>query len=344
MLDVNIYKDFGNFALDVSFTTEKEILGILGASGSGKTLTLKCLAGLIKPDRGRIILSDRVLFDSEKKINLRPQERRIGYLFQDYALFPTMTVYENIRAGLRKGDQEEKVERMISDLNLREVRSSFPSTLSGGERQRTALARILVNGPDLLLLDEPYSAIDGFLRRSIELGIKETIEKYKILTLFVSHDRNEVYRMCDSITVMADGKNQDKRTTEELFSNPRTLEAARLSGYNNFSRLKKLEEGTYYADDWGLSLKLKNPPKSSLVGLHSRLIRVGEESSGENTYPLEVVREIEEIFTFTLLVRAKDSKGGQIMIDLDKDLWLSLRKREKIFFTLMEEDLIYLKA
>ena len=171
MLEVRIQKQLGAFSLNVSFTTEGT-LGILGASGSGKSVTLQCIAGTMKPDRGRIVLNGRVLFDSDAHICLPPQKRRIGYLFQQYALFPNMTVAQNIYAGIRSGTHTEKREIVLQALRtfrLEDVQKQYPRTLSGGQQQRTALARMLVGNPDLLLLDEPFSALDRHLSGTCRL-------------------------------------------------------------------------------------------------------------------------------------------------------------------------------
>lgn len=346
MLEVDIYKDFGNFILDVDFKTEDGVLGLLGASGSGKSLSLKCIAGLVRPDRGRIVLNGRVLFDSEKKINLKVQDRRVGYLFQDYALFPNMTVYENIKVGIRarKIDSDFIVNKKLEEMKLVSVKNKKPNEISGGEKQRTALARILVNEPDLLLLDEPYSAIDSYLKWKIELDIKETIEKYKIPTLFVSHDRDEVYRMCHAIVAMKDGKSEEIKETKELFRNPLSLSAAELSGCKNFSILKKEGDGSYLALDWGLSLSLKSFKACDLVGMRSHYIEILEDGGLENSYPMELLKEIEELFNFCLLVRPKDSKfGGSLRIDIEKDKWQEMRNKKNLYFHIDEKDLIYLK-
>lgn len=346
MLEVDIYKDFGNFILDVEFKTDRQVLGILGASGSGKSLTLKCIAGIIKPDKGKIILNDRILFDSKKNINLKPQERKIGFLFQDYALFPNMTVYENIKTGIRDKslDVDRIVNKKLDEMDLQPVRDNKPSEISGGEKQRTALARILVNDARLLLLDEPYSAIDGYLRWKIELEIKDTIEKYKIPTLFVSHDRDEVYRMCDSIVTMKNGVSEDIKETKELFNNPVTLSAAELSGCKNFSNLEKKSDHIYFAKDWGLDLDINDNKSCDIVGIRSHYIEITDKNTGKNTYPLEIVKEIEELFNYCIMARSSESRQkGQVRIDIEKDKWNKLKKKENLYFRIAEKDLIYLK-
>lgn len=346
MLEVDIFKDYGNFKLDVKFESEDPILGILGASGSGKSLTLKAIAGIIKPDRGRIVLDGKVLFDSKKHINLRPQERNVGILFQDYALFPNMTVYENIKAGIRDKDldKDELINKKLDEMNLQMVRDNLPHEISGGEKQRVALARILVNDAKILLLDEPYSALDSYLRWKIEFEIKNTIERYKIPTLFVSHDRDEIYRMCDAIIIMKNGKGEERKTTSELFDKPTSLAAAELSGCKNFSEIDHIGGDLFYAKDWGLTLELKNYRPSDFLGMRSHYINLTANKEGPNFYELEVIKEVEELFGYTIIGKSKDSLDkGSLRIELEKDKWENLKEKEKIFFQIDENKLLYLK-
>ena len=162
-LYVDIEKHLPGFHLRTSFEAGNEILSILGASGCGKSLTLKCIAGIETPDRGRIVLDGRVLFDSQKRINLPVRDRKIGYLFQTYALFPHMTVRENIACGLTSRDRSF-VGSWVEKFYLSGLEDHYPSQLSGGQQQRTALARMLASRPSLIMLDEPFSALDDYLK------------------------------------------------------------------------------------------------------------------------------------------------------------------------------------
>lgn len=175
-LFVEIEKQLGNFHLDVRFQAETETLALLGASGCGKSMTLKCIAGIMTPDRGRIVLNGRVLFDSEARIDLPPQQRRVGYLFQNYALFPTMTVEKNILCGIRSGSKAEKAAALSATLHrfrLEGLEKRYPAQLSGGQQQRVALARILCSQPEVILLDEPFSALDSYLKWDLELKLSD---------------------------------------------------------------------------------------------------------------------------------------------------------------------------
>ena len=199
MLEVQIYKKLAEFDLDVSFQVNDNILGLMGASGSGKSMTLKCIAGIETPDQGRIVLNDRVLFDSEKKINVPIQKRNVGYMFQSYALFPNMNVYENISVGLRARkvkDVDIVAQKVMKQFQISELASRYSKQLSGGQRQRVALARLMAYEPDVLLLDEPFSALDEDLKEDLLQELKSELQISKPV-IFVSHDKEEVNYLCD---------------------------------------------------------------------------------------------------------------------------------------------------
>lgn len=199
MLEVQIYKKLAEFDLDVSFQVDDNILGLMGASGSGKSMTLKCIAGIETPDQGRIVLNGRILFDSEKKINVPIQKRNVGYMFQSYALFPNMNVYENISVGLRARkvkDVDIVVQKVMQQFRIFELASRYPKQLSGGQRQRVALARLMAYEPDVLLLDEPFSALDEDLKKDLLQELKSELQISKPV-IFVSHDKEEVNYLCD---------------------------------------------------------------------------------------------------------------------------------------------------
>ena len=233
-LSVKIKKTMGEFLLDIDFTHEDGIAGFLGASGCGKSITLKCIAGILTPDEGCIVLNGRVLFDSEKKINLKPQERGVGYLFQNYALFPHMTVEQNILCGLcREKDKKrkkEKAAKLMDVMELSDCRNLFPHQLSGGQQQRCALARILAGEPELLLLDEPFSALDTYLREQLQTQVREILENYGKKTLLVSHNRDEIYYFCKKTAIMHQGRILNYGKTKEVFADPKSPAAELLTG------------------------------------------------------------------------------------------------------------------
>lgn len=207
-LEVEIYKKLKSFDLDVKFTLGKECIGLTGRSGSGKSMTLKCIAGIETPDRGRIVYQGKVLFDSEKKINLSAQKRNIGYLFQSYALFDNMNVYQNIACGLKAHhvvEKEKRIQEMLDLFHINELRERYPRQLSGGEKQRVALARIFAYPPEVLLLDEPFSAIDEELKEGLKIELIQMIKRYQIPVIFVSHNKEEVNQFCQKKLIIRSG-------------------------------------------------------------------------------------------------------------------------------------------
>lgn len=298
-LEVDIEKRLGDFHLRAAFSCEEGFTGILGASGSGKSMTLKCIAGIEKPDRGRIVLDGRTLFDSEKKIDLPPQRRRVGYLFQHYALFPGMTAKQNILCGLRaekdRHRREQRAEEMLEMLQISDLASLKPEALSGGQAQRVALGRILVNEPDLLMLDEPFSALDTHLRLKLQAELKNLLSGYDKGIIMVTHDRDEAYRMCDRLGVMEQGQMQAVKGTKELFADPGTRAAAVLTGCKNIAEAGKAGEREVFVPAWGIRLAAEKPVRDGLkaVGIRAHSFDPDEP---RNRFPVSIVREMEEPF------------------------------------------------
>ena len=223
-LTVDIEKRFKGFTLRAAFEAGDETLALLGASGCGKSMTLRCIAGVEKPDRGHIELDGIVFFDSEMGINLPPQKREVGYLFQNYALFPNMTVRQNILCGLQKEKdravREKKLRDKLKLMQLEGLEKHRPAQLSGGQQQRVALARIMVNEPRMLMLDEPFSALDAHLRDSLKIELRDMLQEYGREVLMVTHSREEAYNMSRRIAVMDRGKLLCIKDTKELFADP----------------------------------------------------------------------------------------------------------------------------
>ncbi|MBS3899595.1 MAG: ATP-binding cassette domain-containing protein [Dethiobacter sp.] len=256
-LYVDIEKNLPGFKLSVSFTAANNTLGLLGSSGSGKTMTLRCIAGLLTPDRGKIVLNDRVFFDAEKGINLPSRERKVGYLFQNYALFPHLSVEQNISFGLRhcpRQEQSRRVAEMLEMMNLKGLKNRYPRQLSGGQQQRVALARSLVLEPEVLLLDEPFSALDDCLRDQLEEQLRETLGKYHGHSLYITHNIEEAYRICSELLLLEEGRIAASGLREELFKRPPNTLAARLTGCKNLSRIRHIAHDTVEALDWGCRL------------------------------------------------------------------------------------------
>lgn len=311
-LTVDIKKKLGDFTLEVQFETSGNVLGLLGASGCGKSMTLKCIAGVERPDEGRIILGDKVLFDSDKGINLPPQKRRVGYLFQDYALFPNMTVLQNVKCG---AGNIEKAQKYIKKYALEGTENLYPDQLSGGQKQRVALARMLSSEPLVLLLDEPFTALDNFLKSRMERQLMEVIEDTNAHAeiIFVSHDRNEVYRLTHTIAVMEKGQVVDISEKHDLFRTPRTLASTLLTGCKNISRLDEDDKG-YKAIDWGIRIKEDKHNKDNYqcqyIGIRAHDLRIvqsqdelkyaKENIDNKNIISCELVREVEDTFSVVI--------------------------------------------
>ena len=217
MLYVDIRKRLSRYELHIQIESDTGILGLFGASGAGKSMTLKCIAGIETPDSGVIRLNDRVLYDSEHRVDLRPQERRVGYLFQDYALFPNMTVRQNILAGLHRLPRRErpaKAQALLERFRIAPLGEKRPDSLSGGEKQRVALARLFASSPDLILLDEPFSSLDTVLKCALIPSLREDVLSYGRDCLMVSHDVAEIAALCSRVTTVKDGVNTPAVDTE----------------------------------------------------------------------------------------------------------------------------------
>lgn len=244
----NINKTFGDFKAsdNVSFGIEKgRLIGLLGPSGSGKTTILRMLAGLEKQDSGDIFI------DGKNVNDLPPSERGIGFVFQSYALFPFMTVYDNIAYGLKVQKKDKafikaRVAELLELVGLPDVGKRYPSQLSGGQRQRIALARALAPSPELLLLDEPFAAIDAKVRKELRTWLRETIDKIGITSIFVTHDQDEAIEVADEIVITNKGSVEQVGNPVEIYSEPKTPFVAQFIGQSamieDYGRLKGFEQ------------------------------------------------------------------------------------------------------
>ncbi|OJG92681.1 hypothetical protein RV15_GL002626 [Enterococcus silesiacus] len=230
-------------------------------------MLLKCIAGIETPDSGRIQLGDRVLFDQEKGIDLPPQQRKVGLLFQQYALFPHLTVYKNLSSVTK---DSQLVVELLRMFHLENVKSSYPRQLSGGQKQRTALARMLASEPELLLLDEPFSALDTSLKEELQLELQKRLKNFKGNVLIVSHSLDELYRLCPMLGIMTES-GLIKGATTELFKQPQTLEAARLTGCKNIFPIERLDSHTVQVSGWQIPLTVaeKVPKDCCYIGIRA---------------------------------------------------------------------------
>ncbi len=330
VLTVDIEKDLPGFQLRVSFSCRAGTLGLLGNSGSGKSMTLRCIAGLDRPTRGRIALGERVLFDSEAGINLPPQQRRVGFLFQHYALFPHLTVAGNIAMGLRgmeRHKQEKIIKEMISMVKLDGLEDRLPRQLSGGQQQRVALARALAPRPQILLLDEPFSALDNHLRGEMEQELKELLNNFHGSSVFVTHNLEEAYRLCPHLLILNDGKVIASGSREDIFNRPPNLAAARITGCQNLSRIRFLRDNRVEALDWGCFLRVSADNMiegASHAGIYSRHIHLAGKDDHVNTVRCRVINFFESPHQVTLAVKPIGKEGNHISclkLSLPNEKW-----------------------
>ena len=262
----------GSFTLKpLSLTIEKgEIFAILGRTGSGKTVLLEAIGGMFPGTGGSI------QYDGVDVMDIPPRSRRLGFVYQDHGLFPHMKVCDNISYGLKmhgfsKEEQRKRTSDLMEMLSITHIKNQYPGTLSGGESQRTALARALALEPEVLLLDEPFSAMDTYLREGLRLELKRVMAGYGGVAVMVTHDRDEAYQLCDNLLLMDRGRVLAKGRTRELFQNPVTCQAARLTGCKNISRIQRVGERKVLALDWGgLELETELPVGDEITAVGIR--------------------------------------------------------------------------
>ena len=327
LLEAHFRKKLAFFTLQVDIETGDGVFALLGASGCGKSMTLKCIAGIERPDEGRIVLDGRVLFDAEKRIDLPPQKRRVGYMFQDYALFPNMTVRENVMAGVPRGgksvrgglfgkrrqadlpadraqavlpsesaqsvrpserthtpaeDIQAQTDDLLATFQIEEIAELKPAKLSGGQKQRVAMARILMQRPDVILLDEPFAALDSYLKWQLEQEMAATLKQIGKPVIFVSHSRDEVYHLADRVCVLSGGRTGEAAETKAFFADPGTRAAALLSGCKNVAAAERVDAHTLDVPAWGIRLRVRRevPEGTDGVGIRAHAFKAGD---GEGT-------------------------------------------------------------
>lgn len=335
-LRVDIQKHLPSWTLETTFSTDADPLGLLGASGAGKSMLLRCIAGLETPTQGRIVLNKRVLFDAKKGINLPSRDRRIGFLFQNYALFPHLTVAQNIAFGLQQHTlpaRDRRVNEQITLMHLQGLENRYPYQLSGGQQQRVALARALAIEPEALLLDEPFSALDTHLRSQLEKQLIETLSTYQGVTLFVTHNLEEAYRVCKNLLVLSEGKTAAYGSKENIFERPPTLRVAQLTGCKNFSRAQAVSPQLVEATDWGCTLRVIEPIPSQLayLGIRAHQLTFPNDSNQENTFPCWVVETSETPHRMTLYLKLHNPPTNpsdyHLQAEVFKEKWAILKER-----------------
>ena len=339
MLHLAVRKELPGFVLDVAWEAGDEVVALFGASGAGKTLTLQCLAGLVRPDRGRIVVNGTVFFDDATGTNLPSRRRRLGYVFQGYALFPHLSVTDNVGYGLHDRSREERqrlTAKMLERLGLTALADRRPRELSGGQQQRVALGRALAVDPELLLLDEPLSALDVPLRRQLRIELMSVLKEWGKATVLVTHDLAEAFQLADRIVIYDGGRIVQAAPKSELLSRPASEQVARLLGVRNILRGTVLKATPEIIElSWrGYVLEAINSPTRTYLPLpgtevaffirpeYVRLIRKDRPiDPGHHMNRMEgaVVHEVDQGTNWTLLVRL-DHAGAPAQGDHDLEI------------------------
>ncbi|NJK61637.1 MAG: molybdate ABC transporter permease subunit [Synechococcaceae cyanobacterium SM2_3_1] len=354
-LSVQISRTLPSFQLQVMFTGDQKPLGLLGASGSGKSMTLRCIAGFETPQQGRIQIRDRVVFDPERGINLPASQRHVGFVFQNYALFPHLTVQQNIAFGLQhlpSGDQSLWVQEWIHRMQLKGLEDRYPAQLSGGQQQRVALARALAPQPDVLLLDEPFSALDTHLRSQMERQLRLSLESYAGAVLFVTHNLEEAYRLCPSLLVLDKGCIAAWGSKEEILYHPPTVKVALLTGCKNIAAARKLDHSKLEVPHWGCEVGIKHwEEKTDLhVGIRAHhLILKGKEERVKpesNVFPCWLAEASETPFRMTLYLKlhtpATHRLDYHLQAEIYKEAWQHLQNQPYPWWVHLDPDRLML--
>ena len=318
-LSVSIKKSFPAFTLDVDIEAGNETIGWLGESGCGKSLTMRCIAGIETPDEGKIVVNGKTFFEREAgkrpTVNLSPQERKTALLFQNYMLFPNLTVAENVAAGIdRKLPKEERnaqVDAELKRFGLDGFGKRYPSQLSGGQQQRVALARMLAAKPDILMLDEPFSALDAHLKGVLEQNLAGLFETFHGTILYVSHDIDEALRFCDRIAVIENGHVMEVSTGNNLVNNPQSAASIRLSGCKNTTPAHRIDDHRVFLPAWGIEVETDKPAPENItyMGVRAFFLERAEEP-GRNTYRVRVIRTSDSRFDRSVLLEFLDRTPG----------------------------------
>lgn len=345
-LQVDAERRLENFALKIAFRAGKGAVGLLGASGAGKSMTLRMIAGVTTPDRGRIVLNDRVLYDSATEQDVPAAQRRIGVVFQDYALFPHLSVAENVGFGLRalpREDRTARVERQLATMQIAELANRFPKEISGGQRQRVAIARCMAINPDALLFDEPFAALDPHLRRQTEEQLRRTLADFGGPVVFVTHDMEEAFRFCTDLLVLDRGNVIASGPKHQLFEDPRTVAAARLTGCKNIVPAVAAGGNRIRVPAWNCELVTSKAIGTKLthIGYRSHQVRFVTEKSDENVFLCWLVSANEAPHEMTLYLRLhacpKPGDPAHLQADVPKDLWRMLNAQAQPWNIMLDQ-------
>ena len=357
-LVVDIERSLPMFRLNASFSADGQPLGILGASGSGKSLTLRCIAGLETPTQGKIVLNGQALFDAAAGVNVDACDRKVGFVFQNYALFPHLTVAQNIAFGMQAVPQCERAERAASYLDimeLGELGDRYPHQLSGGQQQRVALARALAAEPDILLLDEPLSALDTYLRSQIENLLIRTLDQYPGITLFVTHKLEEAYRICSNLLVLSSGQILANDTKEQIFRHPPTFAVAQVTECKNFSRVRKVNNRQIEALDWDCLLNVTDVASNETnlrnaiwMGIRAHHIRFLSQASAINTFSGWIAAISETQHRVTLYIKLhsqpESAQDYHLQVEVYREKWETINRDAPLYIQLHPDHLILMSS
>ena len=357
-LRVDIVRSLPSFRLEAHFSADRQPLGILGASGSGKSLTLRCIAGLETPTQGRIVLNGRVLFDSAAGVNMEARDRRVGFVFQNYALFPHLTVAQNIAFGMRAVPRCERAAKVVSYLDKMELENlgdRYPYELSGGQQQRVALARALAAKPDILLLDEPLSALDTYLRSQIENLLIRTLAQYPGVTLFVTHKLEEAYRICSNLLILSNGQILASDAKEQIFRHPPTFAVAQVTECKNFSRVRKVNDRQVKALDWDCLLEVGNFVSDKIelssavwIGVRAHHLRFLSQASAVNTFSGWIAAISETQHRVTLYIKLhgqpRSAQDYHLQVEVYREKWEAMNSHSPLYVQLHPDYLILMSS
>jgi ABC-type sulfate/molybdate transport systems ATPase subunit len=318
-------------------------------------MLLRCLAGMENPTSGQIVLNGRVLFDARRGINIPSRDRRIGFLMQNYALFPNMTVAKNIAFGLPKSlsasEVRQRVAAQLEAVQLQGYGDRYPSQLSGGQQQRVALARALASEPEVLLLDEPFSALDTHLRSQMEQEMIARLKNFSGVSLLVTHNLEEAYRVCNDLLVLEKGHALAYGSKHDIFQRPGVLSVAQLTGCKNISLAKVQSEQEILAIDWDISLRVLEPIHDRLayVGIRAHQIRFTAQPNQSNTFPCWLVATSETPHRMTVFLKFNTHPAHpqdyHIQAEVFKEKWEILKQKPLPWFVQLDTTrLILLEA
>ncbi len=319
-LKVDIRKNMGDFSLDVAFEAGDEVLGFLGASGCGKSLTMRCIAGIERPDEGRIEVNGRVFFDRARgrraRVDLTPQQRKTALLFQNYMLFPNLTVAQNVAAGIGKdvpaAERDARIASQLRRFGLEGMERRYPAQLSGGQQQRVALARMLAAQPGILMLDEPFSALDAHLKSSLEQNLIGLFKEFEGTVLYVSHDIDEAFRFCDRIAVVDAGHIDEIGSNQAIVDNPSSLAAIKLSGCKNTTDAEYVDDHTVHLPQWGIRVRSARPVPHDVRHFGVRAFYLQRaEGPGENVFRMRADRVSDSRFERTVMLGFLDAEASE---------------------------------